>query len=602
MEQLSQNLFSVHDTCNAYLLRDGDKAVLVDFGAGTVMQHLDALGVTHLRSVLMTHHHRDQGQGLHRALQAGGGLWVPHTEQDLFYRVDAHWGARELYNSYNNRQDRFSLLESVPLEGTLKDYGSYHFGGYTFEVVSTPGHTPGSLTLLTEVDGARVAFTGDLIAAPGKLWSLAATQWSYNGAEGAAASIASLLALKECKPDLLLPSHGAPITNPAAAIDLLVERLWALLGQRGENRELMSWREGPFERLSPHLLWNRTSTAYSYVLLSDTGKALLIDYGYDFMTGFAAGSDRASRRPWLYTLSRLKRDYGVTTVDVVIPTHYHDDHVAGFNLLREVEGTEVWAAENVAMILEHPERYDLPCLWYDPVPVDRTLPLGEQIHWEGYTLTLYDQPGHTTHAVAISFQVDGRRVLAIGDQYGGGGEARWNYAYNNGFALEDYAKSAALYRELHPDLILSGHWVPYWTEPAYFDRLVERGMVLSALHHDLQLEGSWDPPGRDRLFTLKPYQVEVVLGKSFRLEVAVYNPLPEAVKVTVEPVLPSGWHTGWRADPPEASACIAAHSRGHFTFKIIPSERRGRRYRVTADVYLGDRRLEQQGEVLVTVV
>ena len=35
-----------------------------------------------------------------------------------------------------------------------------------------------------------------------------------------------------------------------------------------------------------------------------------------------------------------------------MPTHYHDDHVAGFNLLREVEGTEVWSPENVAPILE----------------------------------------------------------------------------------------------------------------------------------------------------------------------------------------------------------------------------------------------------------
>lgn len=598
MAQLSDNLFSFHDTCNAYLLKDGTKAVLIDFGDGEVLRHLEALGVARLRSVLMTHHHRDQGQGLHRALQAGGGVWVPYAEQDLFYRVDAHWGARELYNSYNNRQDRFSLLEPVALEGTLKDYGRYRFGHYTVEVVPTPGHTPGSVTLLSEVDGMRVAFTGDLIAAPGKLWSLAATQWTYNGAEGAAASIASLLALKDRKPDLLLPSHGAPITDPAAAINLLVERLWDLLQARGENRELLDWRSSPFERLTPHLLWNRTSAAYSYVLLSDTGKALLIDYGYDFMTGFAAGSDRASRRPWLYTLPLLKRDFGVTKVDVVVPTHYHDDHVAGFNLLRETEGTEVWAAENVAPVLEHPQRYDLPCLWYDPIPVDRTLPLGEQIHWEGYTLTLYDQPGHTTHAVAVSLEVDGVRALAIGDQYQNGGEARWNYAYNNGFSVEDYIKSAALYRQLRPDLILSGHWVPYRTEPEYFERLVERGDVLSALHRDLHLLGSWDPSGQHRLVTLRPYQVEVVLGQSFRLEVAVHNPLTEHEKVTVQPVVPSGWC----ADPPRASARVAPHSTAHFVFKVTPLGQRGRRFRMTADASLGSLQLGQQGEVLVTVV
>ena len=42
----------------------------------------------------------------------------------------------------------------------------------------------------------------------------------------------------------------------------------------------------------------------------------------------------------------LQREFGVSRIDVAIPTHYHDDHVAGFNLLREVEGTEVWAPES----------------------------------------------------------------------------------------------------------------------------------------------------------------------------------------------------------------------------------------------------------------
>lgn len=600
MMQLSDTLFSFHDTCTAYLLKEGDKALLIDFGAGEVMRHLDQLGVKRLTGVLMTHHHRDQGQGLYRAIEAGAGIWVPYTEQDLFHRVDAHWDARELYNSYNNRQDRFSLLEPVPLVGLLRDHAQYAFGRFHLEVLPTPGHTPGSVTLLSDVDGQRLAFVGDLIAAPGKLWSLAATQWTYNGAEGVAASVASLLALKERRPDVLLPSHGAPLRDPGAAIDLLIERLLALLEARGENPNLLNWRERPFERLTPHLLWNRTSTAYGYVLLAPNGKALLIDYGYDFMTGFASGSDRASRRPWLYTLPLLKRDFGVRSVDVVLPTHYHDDHVAGFNLLREIEGTEVWAAAGIAEVLEHPERYSLPCLWYDAVPVDRALPLGEQIHWEGYTLTLHHQPGHTTHAVAVAFEVDGVRALAIGDQYQNGGEARWNYVYNNGFGLGDYAQSAALYRQLRPDLILSGHWHPYWTEPAYFDRLLERGDLLRTLHHDLQLTESWDALGASRrqLLTVWPYQVEAALGRPFRLEVSVHNPFSDPHPATVELILPSDWYTETRC----AAAAIAAHSVGHFAFKVTPLGRRGRRFRLAADACLGALRLGQQSEVLVTVV
>src|SRR5262249_12271877 len=137
--------------------------------------------------VLMTHHHRDQGQELARAVEAGIAVWVPDMEHELFAHADEHWQARELFINYNVRQDRFSLLNSVKISGALLDYETREFDGVDFTVLPTPGHTIGSISLLTELDGKRVAFTGDLIAAPGKVWAMSATQWTYNGAEGIAA-------------------------------------------------------------------------------------------------------------------------------------------------------------------------------------------------------------------------------------------------------------------------------------------------------------------------------------------------------------------------------------------------------------------------------
>jgi len=369
VRQLSESLYLHRDTCNVYVIRNGREAVLADFGDGSVLDALAAIGVDRVTDVLMTHHHRDQGQGLPRAAAAGARIWVPEAEQDLFARVDRHWQARELANNYNNREDRFSLLEPVPVAGLLRDYRTQRFGGRTFTVVPTPGHTTGSVSLLAEVDGRRVAFTGDLIYAPGKVWSLAATQWSYNGGEGIPGTILSLLDLKERRPERMLPGHGEPMDSPAAAIDLTVERLAALRTLRRQNPRLFLLRDEPYLAVTPHLLFNRTSMANSYVLRSESGKGLVIDFGYDFMFGAGAGADRASRRPWLYTIRALKEKYGVSAVDVVIPTHYHDDHVAGINLLRAVEGARLWCPESFAEILERPERQDLPCLWYDPIPV-----------------------------------------------------------------------------------------------------------------------------------------------------------------------------------------------------------------------------------------
>ena len=77
----------------------------------------------------------------------------------------------------------------------------------------------------------------------------------------------------------------------------------------------------------------------------------------------------------------------MTTIDACIPTHYHDDHVAGFSLLQRRYGTKVMCAESFADIISHPADYDLPCLWYDPIKVDQVLPLNQPFMWEEYELT-----------------------------------------------------------------------------------------------------------------------------------------------------------------------------------------------------------------------
>ncbi len=597
MFRLSDSLYCFEDTCHVYAIRAGREAVLIDFGSGDVLDALPQIGVEHVAAILVTHHHRDQVQGLPRAVETGIPIWVPATEQDLIARVDVHWLARPLANNYDNRQDRFSLLEPVPVAGVLHDYAAPVFAGVAFRVLPTPGHTPGSISLLAEIDGRRVAFTGDLIAAPGKVWSLAATQWSYNGAEGVAAGIPSLVSLKEQAPDVLLPSHGNPMDRPGEAIDLLVERLWALLRDRGQNPRLFRFLEQPYDAITPHLLWNRTSMANSYVLLSQSGKALLIDYGYDFVTGIPAGADRASRRPWLYTLPALKRKFGVRAIDAVILTHYHDDHVAGCNLLREVEGAQVWAAETFADILRRPHYHDLPCLWYDPIPVDRVLPPGEPIRWEEYTLTCHALPGHTRHAVAIAFEVDGKRVLATGDQYQGDNGLEWNYVYANRFHLADYRASAALYRRLAPDLIVSGHWAPLWVTPDYFDRLEARGAALEAHHRALLPLDTFDLGGEDRAAYIHPYRIVAQPGETVPVTVEVANPFHHPVEAVIRLVTPPGWS----AVPAERRIALAASGGAEAAFTLtLPDGPPPRRARIAADLTLDGRRLGQVTEALVS--
>ena len=60
--RITDQLYLFHDTCNVYVLCTGREALLVDFGSGDVLDHLAEIGVEQVTDVLMTHHHRDQGQ------------------------------------------------------------------------------------------------------------------------------------------------------------------------------------------------------------------------------------------------------------------------------------------------------------------------------------------------------------------------------------------------------------------------------------------------------------------------------------------------------------------------------------------------------------
>ncbi len=557
----------LRDTCTVYVLRAGREAVLVDFGSGAVLDRLPELGVDRVTDVLVTHHHRDQVQGLARAAAAGIRIWVPPVERGLIERVDEHWRTRPVDNDYDLRDDRFSLLEPVAVTGEVAEYRTRRYGAFDVYALPTPGHTVGSVTYLVELDGRRLAFCGDLVHSDGKLWSLAATQWTYTGTEGQTATSLSCAVLADRKPDLLLPSHGPVVREPRAALARVRERLAELIELRRDDPwDFDEWFRHPWQELSPHLLRSRASMATSYALLSDSGKALLIEWGYDLWTGTPLGAGREARRPLLTTLAGLD-------VEVVLPTHYHDDHVAGINLLRDATGAEAWIPETVAPILAEPRRYDLPCLWYEPVPADRVLPLGEPIAWREYELTLHPLPGHTRYQVAIELEVDGRRVLATADQQTAGPRPVLNYQYRNRFGIDDYVRSAELYARVRPDLVVSGHWPPQEVDDAWLEALARDGRRVAELHRELL------PLDEVVEARIEPYRSSVAAGGSVELAVELSRP------AEVRLVVPEGW----RVEPA-----------GDLCFRVTP-DAPARRARVAAEVTVDGVPYGQLAEALVDV-
>jgi len=598
-EEISPGVVRFRDTCNVYVLRRDGEAVLIDFGAGAVLDHLADLGVERITDVLVTHHHRDQVQGLARAVEAGARVWVPPVEQDLIAHVDRHWVTRQVENDYDTRQDRFSLLAPVAV-ACVEEYRVRRFGAFDVYTLPTPGHTIGSVTYIVEIDDRRLAFSGDLVYGKGKVWSLAATQWTYGGVVGPAATVLSCAILSRREPDIVLPSHGEPIDDPRAALALTRRRLTELVALQLEQPwDLDGWVERPWVPVTAHLLRNRTSFATTYALISDSGAALLIDFGYDLSTGTPIATERATRRPLLASFDALRREFGVERIEVVIPTHYHDDHVGGINLLRAVEGTEAWVPENVAPVLEQPERFDLPCLWFDPVPADRVLRLGEPVRWHEYELTVHPLPGHTLYAAAIEFEVDGRRVVATGDQQSflEDGRSILNYQYRNRFRIDDYVRSAELYRSLRPDVMISGHWGAREVDDALLERLLDDGMRLATLHRELLPLEEVDFGAEGFGARIEPYRSTIGTRDVLELDVTVRNPFARPAEATIRLVTPDGW----TASPELQEVSLREHSDDAVRFEVTTDGRPIARAVLAADLTVDDVAFGQQAEALVTV-
>ena len=594
VQAVAPGIHRFSDTCNVYVLVSGADAVLVDVGSGDVLDELGALGVERVTDVVVTHHHRDGVQGLARVAAAGAQIWVPPVERHLIEDASRHWQERALENDYDLRQDLFSLLDSVPVAGDAAEYRTRPYGAFELYALPTPGHTAGSLTYLLEHEGRRLAFCGDLVYGDGRLWSLAATQWSYSGAEGLAATHVSCAVLAARGPDLLLPAHGPVVEDPAGSLAAVRERVGELFRLRLEQPwDLDDMVAQPWAPITPHFLRNRASFANSYALVSESGAALVIDFGYDVTTGLVPATRREARRALLWPLDALRRDHGVERIEAAIPTHYHDDHVAGLELLRDVEGAEVWAPENVAPILLEPGRYDLPCLWFEPIWVDRVLTLGEPLRWHEYELKLHPLPGHTLYAVAIEVEVDGKRILATGDQQSGGERPILNYQYRNGFRIDDFAASAELYRSVRPDVIVSGHWPPQEVTDELLDRLLEDGRRLAGLHRELLALEEPDFGAIELRAEIEPYRTSVASGEAFELAVRFRNPFARDAGARAELVVPAGWDA-----PAPQEVPLPAHGGGIVRFELRAGPP-ARRARIAADLTFDGVRF---GQVAVAIV
>ena len=122
--EIVPGVFAIDDSCTVYAIRPagpGSPGICIDFGTGRVLDLLAELQISAITQVLITHHHRDQAQGLARAVAAGIEIWVPPVEVELFTGATEFWQGRRVWNDYQMRSDRQTLLASVPVTGTVPE-------------------------------------------------------------------------------------------------------------------------------------------------------------------------------------------------------------------------------------------------------------------------------------------------------------------------------------------------------------------------------------------------------------------------------------------------------------------------------------------------
>ncbi len=467
-------LYQYTDVCNVYVLRDSDRALLIDLGDGGAAEHIRDIGVKKVDWILFTHHHREQCQGFPKLRPSKPRVAVPEKERDFFERPASFRKAKTALD------DPFTIygasyvrppVEPIHVDRIFAKMDTFTWQGYEIRCIETPGDSPGSMTYLIKKDGRWYAFAGDVMLDGARMHHFYDAQWDYGFGKGIRTLHNSAALIRDYHPAMLLPSHGPVIRQPEGQLSTYMKKLketeqlllrgYDVLTYSAADQDKVSKpTKIPFLwQVSPHLFKFKGPDVFVNfsLILSDSGHALIVDCGLMDTTLLQN------------TLLSMRKTYGLKSIDALIVTHMHGDHFLEAPFLKKHWDTPVWALENMVPVMERPLDFDFSAMipayrhGFDSIRVDRAFRSGEKFDWEGHTLTIDWMPGQTKYALCLHGEIDGRRVAFTGDNIfadpdnsgQNGHEAL--VARNDAILEEGYIYAGQYLEELKPDILIGGH-------------------------------------------------------------------------------------------------------------------------------------------------
>lgn len=602
-------------TANAYLVRQGDSALLIDIGDGGILEHLPQLGIKQLEWVFLTHHHREQLQGYAKLKLWSPKIAAPQAERAFF---ENPFSFRKMKPSL---ADAFAVhgssylrvpKERIPIDRGFAKMDSFTWRGLEFHCLETKGNSPGAISYLLKGAAGWIAFSGDVIVDGARMHTWFDTEWDYGFAKGIYALVESAALLEQFNPALLLPSHGPVIRNAKAQLAELQSKLRQLEPLYLRGYSVFKFAGADQDRTStptaiPHV-WQVSPHLYKfkgpdyavnfYLILADSGRGLLVDCGL------------LDRKFLDESIERMQRQLGLKKIDACIVTHMHGDHMLEAQHLREKWGAEVWALDNMAEKMEHPEWFDYTAAIESyprgvaSLKVDRRFTPGERLDWEGFNFNVDWMPGQTEFALAVRGVIDRRKVVFTGDNlFGNPRDPAQNgheavVARNSSILEEGYIYGAEYLKRIQPDIILGGHSYVMDQPAAFIERYRQWAYDLRDAFRSLANDDDyryWYDPYWVRA---EPYRVKLRRGEPREVTLHVRNFRSRTQQHRIAIQTPPGI----ASEPQLVQGELQATSRGTVTLRLKADATAAPGVQIVAfDITLDGRRYGEYFDLIVEV-